>query len=815
MLRCLWILVLLPAVAFGHTLPDELGRRPRAPSPSVLSTDTATVWVFFTDKQIAGPADLEAAWRNLNTSRAGLEPGASDLPVPGAYVAAVAATGARIRHVSRWLGAASAFTTGEERASIESLPFVAFVEKVARGRRRGVESRTAAVAPQVAAYPLDYGLALIQLLPLHVPELHALGLTGKGVLIAVLDSGFRLLHDAFDSLNADGRVEGTWDFVRGDSGVANDTLDGPGQDFHGTEVLSTMAAHAPGQLVGAAFGSSYLLAKTEDLGNETPVEEDHYVAALEWADSLGAHVLSSSLAYDFGYTMDGTEGITTLAANTAASRGLLLVTAMGNSGPMPTTLDAPADAFGIVSVGAVDAAGTIAPFSSRGPTADGRTKPEVVAQGVAVHAADPSQENAYVAVSGTSFSTPITAASAALLLEAHPDWSPLMVREALMQSADRRGAPDNAYGWGRFALLPALDYAPAGALQLVPEFIDRFGASDWQLVVNSPADSGRRPVSVVARFERVPGATDSVPLVQQSDSLWSAVVPWLGETGLRFRLEALDESGRTVRVPPDPHRQFELLSMPGHLAEDFEQGALRWARGGTHDLFWPQAASAFEGMFALADSPGGGYPDSCDAWISNRGFTVVGYDLPWHLTLRTRYQLSLGDTGHVEWHTYGDSTWTTAAKLTGTQTGWQLLDFVLPLLPAELVQLRFRLVSDEAVTGDGWYVDSVRLGASPLSVDEPSPVQPVAHVLSSSPNPFNGATRLGIRLDRPADVKLFVYDVLGRRVRVLWQGALDAGSRTFAWDARDDHGKVVGSGVYLAVLQADQQIVTRKLLLLK
>lgn len=811
------ISALLVSNSPARYLLDAEGQRPRfAHAAADALSDSVAVWVFFTDKQITGPAELNARWPALPWARPGQRPSALDLPVPPDYLNAVTATGARIRHASRWLGAVSAQTTAAQRTQIQSLPFVSFMEPVARGRRdTRYDTGPASSATSTADYPQSYGLSLLQLLPLQVPELHALGLSGAGVLIAILDTGFRLVHDVFDSLNTDGRVIDQWDFVQGDSLVANDSLDVPGQDFHGTEVLSTMAALKPGELVGASPRAQFLLAKTEDLASETPVEEDHYVAALEWADSAGARVLSSSLSYDFGYVMDGTEGISTLAANTAAARGLLLVTAVGNSGPQPTTLGAPADAFDIVSVGAVDASGTIAFFSSRGPTADGRTKPEVVAQGVAVNVADPSSPDGYVAVNGTSFATPLTAASAALLVGAHPDWTPLMLREALMSSGDHHEAPDNAYGSGRFALLPALDYAPAGALQLVPQLYDAYDSSAWQLKVIARANADRMPDRLVAHYQQFPGASDSLELIQQDDSVWQVSLPWNGESELRWRLVAEDPVGRIVHFPPDPHRQLWMRRMPEAWTEDFEAGSLRWERGGTHELFWPQAADAFEGQFALSDSPGGGYPNSCNAWIRTVVAARVGDQLPWLLTLRTRHQLSAGDTGHVEWRRPTDTAWQTAANITGTQSPWQPLELPLPLVAGDSVWLQFRLTTDATATGDGWYVDSVRLGPSPVSVSGGAAVRPEAWILNAFPNPFNGATRLGIRLDQPAEVQLFVYDVLGRRVRTLWNGTLGAGAQTFTWDARNDHGVALGSGVYLVSLLAQEHVVTRKLLLLK
>jgi len=183
------------------------------------------------------------------------------------------------------------------------------------------------------------------------------------------------------------------DFVFND-GVVRDE---PGKDVagaqsHGTETWSLFAADVTGRLHGIARGANFLLAKTEDIRSETRVEEDNYVAALEWADSIGVDIVSSSLGYlmfdnGFSYTpsqLNGDVAVTTVAADMAVQRGILVVTAAGNDGPFSRTLSTPADADSVLSIGAEDSLGTIAVFSSRGPTADGRVKPDFTAPGVAV-----------------------------------------------------------------------------------------------------------------------------------------------------------------------------------------------------------------------------------------------------------------------------------------------------------------------------------------------------------------------------------------------------------------------------------------------
>jgi hypothetical protein len=157
-------------------------------------------------------------------------------------------------------------------------------------------------------------------------------------------------------------------------------------------VWSLFAGDVPGRLRGIARGATFLLAKTEDVRTETRVEEDNYVAALEWADSIGVDIISSSLAYlifDNGFSstpsqLNGDVAVTTVAVDSAARRGILVVTAAGNSGPGSRTIWTPADADSGLAIGAEDSLGNIGGFSSRGPTADGSIKPDFTAPGVAV-----------------------------------------------------------------------------------------------------------------------------------------------------------------------------------------------------------------------------------------------------------------------------------------------------------------------------------------------------------------------------------------------------------------------------------------------
>lgn len=422
-------------------------------------TDTIAVWIFLVERGSAGENGNElrfsarAANRRILRGRGPVC--AHDFPVHHGYVDSLRGRAARIRHASRYFNAVSAeMEAGEIRAVCE-LGFVRSVGLVASHRRSAGPSPEAPrvspppIAPR-AEYAIDYGESFYQLNQVGVIDLLETGYNGSGsvsglgpVLIAILDTGFRLDHAAL----ADVQVEAQYDFINNDSVTSNEAGDPAGQDNHGTTVLGVLAGHAEGSLIGPAWGARYLLAKTEIVDSETPIEEDHWVAGIEWADSAGADVISSSLGYVLWYTNDQLDGDTPLctrAADIAVSHGIIVVNSAGNRGI--SGLVAPADGDSVLAIGAVDAAGAIASFSSRGPTADGRIKPDFTAMGVGVRSV--VIPTGYGSYNGTSYAAPIVAGVCALLLEIHPEWSPMDMRDTLRATSSRSMAPDNTFGWG-------------------------------------------------------------------------------------------------------------------------------------------------------------------------------------------------------------------------------------------------------------------------------------------------------------------------------------------------------------------------------
>jgi len=399
-------------------------------------------------------------------NREGGQADSLDLPVSGKYLSEVSKKADYILYASKWMNAAVLVTNEEGASSMKTLPFVEKVELVGRGflfnpgaRVRykvyaSVTLETNCENPKLNTRELnisnnnyDFQNQLI-----GIDKMHAEGYTGKGVTIAVFDAGFPGTNTAspFAHLFTKNQIVGQRDFVRPwNSGVFMDNQ-------HGTNVLSLIAANEPGKLVSGAYDSDYILVITEEVATEYRVEEFNWVRGAEYADSLGVDIINSSVGYwDFDdpsmdYTvkdLDGKTAVITKGASIAAQKGILIVNSVGNYGGRgASSLVAPADAKGILSVGSVNTDLARSGFSSQGPTADGRLKPELVTFGgspVLVRF-----NGAVGASSGTSFSAPQITALAAGLWQAKPEWKKDELIDNLLRSGTQYKKPDNLLGYG-------------------------------------------------------------------------------------------------------------------------------------------------------------------------------------------------------------------------------------------------------------------------------------------------------------------------------------------------------------------------------
>ena len=426
--------------------------------------ETVKAWVFFKDKAIDSAKGYDAALAQLGATynARAIERRRDrrtspelfdwhDIPVAGQYVAAIEAVGAKVHVTSRWLNGISVRATAAQIDEIARLSFVQLIEPVRRGRRiePTVGEPVVGVSPAYgssgspAARSLDYGFSQAQLEQINLIALHDLDYTGAGVVIGILDSGFERNHEAFNNPEKPLVVVAEWDFVNDDPYTGIEGGDFATQHSHGTRGLGVIAAYIPTEFIGGAFDASFILCKTEDDTGEYPGEEDNYVGGLEFIESNGGDVATSSLGYIDWYTAedyDGQTSPTAIATNIATANGIHCCKSVGNGGhdtdPGTWHMDTPADAFKVIACGSVDDTGRISNSSSDGPTVDGRVKPEVLARGVNTVTVDPFETTGYTVASGTSFSVPLVASAVACLVQAHPTWTIDRMRSHLFHTAD-------------------------------------------------------------------------------------------------------------------------------------------------------------------------------------------------------------------------------------------------------------------------------------------------------------------------------------------------------------------------------------------
>jgi serine protease AprX len=391
----------------------------------------------------------------------------TDLPLTPAYIESVRTSGTvTILNVSKWLNAITIQTS--DASALSNINAFAFVESVTGVASRVAQGTVNAKFPEVLsnnpsgargaaalADYFNYGTTSYNEIHLHNGEfLHNIGLRGQGLQIAMLDNGFNnytsASYDAFDSVNANSQVLGTWDFVAREQNVAND-------GSHGMSCFSIIAANVPGQFVGKAPKASFWLYQTEDNASEFPIEEFNWACGAERSDSSGADLISSSLGYGYDFdggipdytlaSLDGNTHRAAIAADLAAKKGLLVFVAAGNAGSIPYhKILTPSDGDSVLAVGAVNTAGAVGGFSSYGPSGDGQIKPDVASVGVS--ALIQTSGGGISTSNGTSFACPNMAGLATCLWQGFPEFNNMRIRSALWNAGSRATNPDDRVGYG-------------------------------------------------------------------------------------------------------------------------------------------------------------------------------------------------------------------------------------------------------------------------------------------------------------------------------------------------------------------------------
>ncbi|WP_213019403.1 S8 family serine peptidase [Hymenobacter sp. BT559] len=535
-----------PLVGWLYLLPLALAARAVGPGPDPAAP--ARYWVSFADKTgvAFNPARYFSPAAQARRHRQGLPAyEATDLPVRPDYLARVRAGCDTLTLVSRWFNAAACRATPAQAAALRQLP------GVVRVVRWPEALAPAALAARPASAPVgpgrhdelstnDYLLARQQTAVLGRAALGRAGLTGRGVRIAVFDVGYNGVetHPAFAALRRDKRIVATYDFLKNRVDVFR-------TGSHGTEVLGCLAGRLPGRteaavdslaagpLLGLAPDATYLLARTESLARERIGEEEAWLRAAEWADREGADIVSSSLAYTaqryFPEWMDGRHSLIARAANIAARKGMLVVSAAGNDGDDDWgRIGTPADADSALAVGGLDpATGLHVAFSSTGPSADRRLKPDVSAFGIVLT----TTPSGYERLEGTSFSAPLVAGFAACVWQQQRRLGAMEVFRQVRASSELYPYYDYAHGYGR----PRAEYFTAPAAAKVKEPTFDFVAHDSVVVVVL------RPTATLP-------STRPLPLLTDPDE---AGLAWLATLGPAAAPALAATPPATPTAPPD------------------------------------------------------------------------------------------------------------------------------------------------------------------------------------------------------------------------------------------------------------------------
>ena len=424
-----------------------------------------------------------------------------DIPVTSIYLDQIESYEVEMLFTSKWINAV--FIESEESVADQllALPFVVKIELIAPGPTQpGMAPETEETINGTSGrkelndvHVQSMSVNALQNRMLGADEMHERGFTGENMLIAVFDSGFETVDDSYfyDHVFDNNRITATRDFIRKSGNVFQ-------HDGHGTKVLSTIAAYSEDEFTGIAHNANFVLCVTEDVKSEHRIEEYNWLAAAEFADSLGVDVISSSVAYttfdppSYSYSyedMNGQTAIVSNAARIAAQKGIIVVTSAGNDGNKSWKyINAPSDADTVLAIGSVSPTIERSFFSSFGPTSDGRIKPDLVALGSGVSVV--YGENTTFS-NGTSFAAPQIAGLSAGFWQAFPELSSWEIVNYLKASASNSTAPDTAIGFGLPNFNSAFELASDSENDIVKEFT----------VYPNPVDGSRIFVASAGKFE--------------------------------------------------------------------------------------------------------------------------------------------------------------------------------------------------------------------------------------------------------------------------------------------------------------------------
>jgi len=812
--------------------------------------ESIKAWIFFTDKGFLTDGEFLA---NLNGVQMNLTEAARnrrliargpenlvdfyDVPVYQNYIDQVLATGVELRRVLRWFNAVTVEASAAQLEQIADLEFVRAFKSISSARYPDDYVKEGGESPDfpVVATTLDYGPSLEQLEQINVTVAHELGFAGQDVLVCMMDTGYRQGHVAFQDAINEGRLIAQHDFINDDDDTDYDpNQDDESQPRHGTLTWSALGGQAPDNLYGPGYLADFCLAKTEDVTSERHIEEDNWAAAAEWADSLGASVISASLGYRYDFTppdesytyedMNGDSTIVTQAADLAAYNGITVVTAQGNDGSLgPGSLIAPADGDSVIACGAVSSNDEITGFSGLGPTYDGRTKPEIDALGSGTACADPNDMNGFTSASGTSLSTPLAGGAAAVLLSAHPNWTPMMVREAMMMTATNTDNPDNEYGWGIIDVGKALYYHPEGDIVIEHEPLVYFPAGLDNNVINATITGGAgiNPAAVYLLWRTDDAMQFTQAAMITGDNIhFEGIIPGLDDGYLQYYVYAEDVTGVGATYPYGGPEHYLTVNIDSTAFDDsFENGLYYWKSSGTNGQWAITAERAATGNISVTDSPYRNYNNNAELMLTSNFSIGLETAQSASVSFEARYILQSGqDMTYFEISTDDGQSWeTVGSPLTGSRFAFEQTTIDLAEYLGHTVRFRFRLVTNASEARDGIHLDDFSVvWSAPVGVgDSEAPIPYVFNLGQNYPNPFNPSTRIYFSLAKSGQARLNIYDLLGRQVLILIDQVMAPGIHEVTWDGTDSFGNEVASGIYLYKLETVGQVRVKRMLLLR
>lgn len=450
-----------------------------------MLAQTNSYFIRFTDKNnsafsISNPQQFLSPKSIQRRRKQNIPTRMTDIPVNQNYINQVASKGVNIKYPLKWFNGVVVEATATQIDALNALPFVlgnkkldistpkeTEIRNLEKGGTHSIRESQQMLLRAISPQKTNSGsLDSVQYRMIGLDSMHARNFTGQGITIAVFDAGFYRanLHAAFSRLYQNNRVLNTYDIVSGGNSVYED-------DKHGTEVLSNIAAYSPGSLVGGAYDASFYLIRTENVVGEEEIETFNWIRAAELSDSLGVDIISSSVGYysfdintanNYTYAMmNGRTIYISQAAQIAARVGMIVVNSAGNEGNnlgWNGKITAPGDADSVLCVGAVQSNGNYASLSGKGPTADGRIKPDVAARGSSNVVANTSNLTGFRLASGTSFAAPLITGLVAGFWQANPGLTANQVAQFIRQSGNKASNPDTLTGYGipHFARASAL-----------------------------------------------------------------------------------------------------------------------------------------------------------------------------------------------------------------------------------------------------------------------------------------------------------------------------------------------------------------------